>query len=167
MEVEEIEIFSPGFQYNQFNTMNNKAAVTAQTRSATPPGQVSNTFAGSVFADKTVAPATGAIPDEHGVPEQMPPSETGTGNAMAADPGTAVEAGILAPGDDQDAAAVPAIPAAEYTPASFEEIVVAEAIDITMQADNSRPGTKDERRARRPGVLKRTLAWLGLIRSRD
>ena len=165
LEVEEIEIFSPGFQYNEFNTANNKAAKAAQTRSATPPGQVSNAFAGSVSVDQSAATATGAFPDERGVPEEMLPSATGTGNAIAEYPETAVEAGIPAPGDDQDAAAVPAITAAESTPNSFEEIVVAEAINITMQADKRRRDTKDERRARRPGVLKRTLAWLGLIRS--
>jgi two-component system cell cycle response regulator len=164
MEVEEIEIFSPGFQYNHFNAAHNNVAEATQSPSATTPGHVTNAFTELVPEDNTVAPASDAMHNEHGVPKQMPSASTSTANTLTEDPGAAAETGMPLHGDAQDAGAVPALPGAEYAPDRFEETVIAEAIPMPAQVKNRRGSIKRERRTRPPGMLKRMLAWLGLMR---
>jgi two-component system cell cycle response regulator len=166
MEVEEIEIFSPGFPYNHFSGANGKAADPGQRRSTADASHVSSTYAEPLPVGETVAPAADSTENEHGIPEQMPPAPTRTGNFLSANSGAGAETGMPPCADDEDAAMVPALLIEECAAESFGETVVAEAIPMPAQA-KKKPHTGKPGRVRRPGVLKRTLAWLGLIRSQE
>jgi hypothetical protein len=163
LEVEEIEIFTPGFQFDHFGAAGKKAAE-IQCRSEAVPGRVSDPFAGPVPGVEAVMPAPAAAHEEYGVPDQpraVPPAEWAV---IPADFEKSVETELSSPADDEDISVV-------LTPL-FADTAAGRTGHATAPADtgrvlprNSNNTNKPARHTRRPGILKRMLVWLGLVRS--
>jgi len=165
LEVEEIEIFTPGFQFDHFGAASNKAAE-IQCRSEAAPERVSNTFAGPVTGEEAVMPALAAANEEYGVPEQpraVPPAEWAV---IPADFEDSVETELSSPADDEDITVV-LTPLFADTGAGRSREAMAPAGTSRVLPRNSNSTIKPARHTKRPGVLKRMLAWLGLVRSHE
>ncbi len=163
MEVEEIEIFSPGFQYDHFSTANKKADET-DCLVAEIPERISNTFAGSVPEKMAVVPAPIAMNESHGgtAPAPVIPRVACSGYpAVSMD---AVETDTSLNGDDQDSTIL-LTPLFADAAADWPEQKAALSCADREQVKNRDRATKPKRVTRRPGFLKRTLTWFGLIRS--
>jgi hypothetical protein len=163
MEVEEIEIFSPGFKYDHFSTANKKADETDYLV-AEISERISNTFAGSAPEKMAVVPEPIAMNERHGgtAPAPVIPRVACSGYpAVSMD---AVETDTSLNGDDQDSTIL-LTPLFADAAADWPEQKAALSCADREQVKNRVRATKPKRVTRRPGFLKRTLTWIGLIRS--
>jgi two-component system cell cycle response regulator len=157
MEVEEIEIFSTGFPYNHFSVSGNKPA--EETGRHRPSAETNG-----VFAEETVVPATAARQEKRSAPRHVPAAALAAVD-LTLETIPAAETGTPPGADDGTSTGVPASLNAEGAPQRSGDIQAAVRTQ-TLQAKNRHGTIKAQRRSRRPGVLRRTLAWLGLMRSR-
>jgi diguanylate cyclase (GGDEF)-like protein len=163
MEVEEIEIFSPGFPYDHFSTANKKAGAT-EYLAAEIPERISNTFSGPVPEKMAVVPAPVAMSERHGGTAPVPvisPVACSGNPAVSMD---ALESDTSLSGDDQDSTVL-LTPLFANVAADRPEQTAALTCANREQVKNRHSAAKPKRVTRRHGFLKRTLAWFGLIRS--
>ena len=157
MDVEEIEIFTPGFAYSHFGATGAKVAE-MKCRSNATSGRVSDTHAGPVPGEDATRSAVAAAK-----PSDVPPSEW---TVIPVDPEDNVDPEKSSPEDDKDITVVLTPLFADATEGHTREAKEAFGAD-RMRPKNAGHGTiKPARHPRRPGILKRMFIWLGLARSR-
>jgi two-component system cell cycle response regulator len=163
LEVEEIEIFTPGFQFDHFGAASKKTAE-IQCRSEAVPGRVSNTFAGPVPGEEAVMPAPAAENEKYVGHDQPADVPAAAWTVAAADSGDTAETGMSLPEANGDVQVVLKPLFADAASDRSRE-ATAPAGTGRVLPRNRHSTIKPARYTRRSGVLKRMLAWLGLVRS--
>jgi two-component system cell cycle response regulator len=165
MEVEEIELFTADYPFAHFGTASNRAAE-VQCRSGADPERVPNAFAGPVTGKETSIAASARKNGKQVVPEQpraVPPAKWAVIPTEVED---SVETEMSQSGNAEDVTA-DLSPLFAGTSTGRSDTATAPAGAGRMQPKNRHSTIKPARHARRPGVVKRMLVWLGLARSRD
>ncbi|MGB7930754.1 MAG: diguanylate cyclase [Gammaproteobacteria bacterium] len=163
MEVEEIEIFTTEYPYTHFG-MGTNITPEIQCRSGAVPEPVSNTFAGPVTGEADFEPsAANAVSGDPESPPAVPPAAEWTVVPADTEENSA-DTEISSPRDGENMTVV-------LTPL-FGDTRAGRYAEKSAPPDAGRvrPGNghrviKPARYTRPPGVLKRMLAWLGLIQS--
>jgi hypothetical protein len=167
VEVEEIEIFTTEYPYTHFGAVNNQAAGST-CRPEAAPERASNNAAGPVTGKANFTPAPASAAASYGTADPVPatppraawtlsPANTESDNA---------DTESSPSGDDEDTTIV-LKPVSGNTAA--EEFANKKPVTGAGRVQpRSRPAAiRQTRHTRRPGVLKRMLAWLGLAGSRN
>jgi diguanylate cyclase (GGDEF)-like protein len=163
MEVEEIEIFTPGYPYAHFGAAGSKTTK-IECRSGAVTKRVSNTFAGPVSGEEAVIRASSAMNEEYAGPDQPAEVPAAAWTVASADSGDTAETGMSLPEGNENVQ-VDLKPLFADTASERSAEAKTPAGAGRAQRKNRHSTIKPARYARRPGVLKRILAWLGLVRS--
>jgi diguanylate cyclase (GGDEF)-like protein len=163
MEVEEIEIFTPGYPYTHFGAAGIKATATVCRTGATREC-VSSSFAGPVSGEEAVIRASATTDEKYVAPDQPTHVPAAAWTMVPADTGDTAETEMSLPAENKDVQIVlKPLFAGTASDRSTEATTAPGA--SRAQPKKKRSTIKPARYARRPGVLKRMLAWLGLVRS--